>query len=98
MKYLMKRLMSLLLCLSMIIAWVPAGAATVSAVQSGNRTADPATLNQWQDYFGSDDLSTEFAGGVWTDKSVMLDGTRLGVGMKDGDSNFLIALSALAAN
>ena len=73
MKYLMKRMLSLILCLSMIIAWVPAGITQASAApaQVANRVADPNTMNQWEDYFGPDKLSTEFAGGVWTDKSVL---------------------------
>jgi len=34
--------------------------------------ADPATLN-WEDFFGPEKMDTEFAGGIWTDKSVFTD-------------------------
>ena len=102
MKYLMKRMLSLILCLSMIIAWVPAGITQASAapVQVANRVADPNTMNQWENYFGPDKLSTEFAGGVWTDKSVLTsaDDFMAQITMDDPENNFLIALSALAAN
>lgn len=98
MKYLSKRVLSLLLALSLILAWIPAS--ITSATEVDSRIADPATLNQWQDYFSATKLSTEFAGGVWTDKSVMTDASQFAanIPMNDPDNNFLIALSALAAN
>lgn len=96
----MKRILSLVLCLSMIAAWIPAEITSAAAAPADTRIADPATLNMWQEYFSSTDLSTEFAGGVWTDKSVMLNANELpnGVTMQDGQNHFLIALSAVAAN
>ena len=96
----MKRVLSLVLCLSMLAAWIPVGIAGVSAAEVDSRVADPATLNHWEEYFGSGNLSTEFAGGVWTDKSVMTDASqfRANIPMQDKDNHFLIALSAIAAN
>ena len=100
MKQLMKKALSLLLCLSLILAWIPAGAPRATAAEADRRVADNATLNQWQEYFGPNSLSTEFAGGVWTDKSVMTDASAFSanISMIDPENNFLIALSALAAN
>lgn len=100
MKQLTKRALSLLLCLSLILAWIPAGAPRASGAETDNRVVDDATLNQWQEYFSATGLSTEFAGGVWTDKSVMTDASQFmaDISMNDPANNFLIALSALAAN
>jgi len=79
------------------------------------RVADPSTMNDYVDWFLNPDtvgvdLSTENAGGVWTDKSVFaansipseLTGATSELDTKinvdnTGD-NFLVALSAIASN
>jgi len=73
--------------------------------------ADPSTMDVWKNYFSTGNdatnqklLSTEFAGGVWTDKSVFTaadaaNSTELPSGAKSiGADNFLVALSAIASN
>lgn len=70
-----------------------------------DRVVDNSTMDQWKTYFGPDHLDTEFAGAVWTDKSVFKDAGAFAnassvsgetVTMLDSD-NFLVALSAIAS-
>ena len=100
-----KRLISLLVCFAIIAACLPVFALDASAVSStlniveNSKKADPDTLDGWKYYFGPDKLDTEFAGAVWTDKSVFsaADADLPGVTLTDS-SNFLIALSAIGSN
>ena len=111
-----KRTVALLLCLAMLAAYLPGMVYHASAAGTDNRVADPHTLDQWQKYFGAMDgsyndvlLTTEFAGGVWTDKSVFtaadlpnqLTGPNYNgknIGVTDRGDNFVVALSAMASN
>ncbi len=102
----MKRLLSLVLCLALIAGLLPAVFAAASepvpfvlADQIESRVADPATLNDWQAFFGPDTKTTEYAGGVWTDKSVFtaVPSQFSTVTMDDADTNFLVALSAIGS-
>lgn len=91
------RILSMLICLVMIFGMIPVVA---SAAAADNRVVDPSTMDSWKTYFGPDKMSTENAGGVWTDKSVFKDNSAfasLGITMDDPDNNFLVALSALAS-
>lgn len=67
-----KRLLAMLLCIAMIAAYLPGIAQPVSAavVNQADKVVDLSTMDDWKALFGPDVLSTEFAGGVWTDKSV----------------------------
>ena len=121
MKKLSKRIFSLLLCLALIASCLPATLLTASAEPNiaaleATRVTDPSTIDQWKQYFGTQTnhpngvtLSTEFAGGVWTDKSVFTPDnipqelTRAqykgkSFPMTDKGDNFLVALSGLASN
>ncbi|MBE7065527.1 MAG: hypothetical protein E7384_06940 [Ruminococcaceae bacterium] len=94
-----KRFISVMLCIALIITYLPT---TVFAAPDTNitRTADPSTMDGWKDFFLQDVLSTENAGGVWTDKSVFTDASAFdqsGITMT-GDDSFLVALSAIASN
>jgi len=103
-----KRSTSVLLILSMMIALLPTLA--VNAVTSGPSyvlESDEATLDDWKNYFGDGVLDTENAGRIWNDKSVFTDPSVLGqlvdvtgaaTQISVGDNNFLVALSAIAAN
>lgn len=73
----LQKVLSVLLCFAMVIVWLPGSVFTVEAVSEAARVTDPHTLDQWKLYFGPRTgdpngvtLSTEYAGGVWTDKSV----------------------------
>ncbi len=106
----LKKTLSLLLVLALLITCLPLSViAADTQVQSiVDREVDPTTMDAWKQYFlpTSGALSTENAGGIWTDKSVMLDASAF-AGSKDlhghtmsmTDSNsFLVALSAIASN
>ena len=112
-----RRLLSLVLCLLMVASYLPAS--ILSAVSEGaqtpgtlqlNKVADPSTKDGWQGYFGTgNNISTDNAGGIWTDKSVFTDasafsnittdsqGNPVSITMKDSN-DFLVALSAMASN
>lgn len=64
-----KRLMAALLCFAMVAAYLPAMAIGASAAPATG-VVDPPTIDGWHQYFGPDVMSTEYTGGVWTDKSV----------------------------
>ena len=91
--------------LSMVLA-VSSISLTAMADDSNvnGKVTDPSTIHDWKNFFK--DETTEFAGGVWTDKSVFesvsefetsLGNTEMDIKMESED-NFLVALSALASN
>ena len=96
---LIRRATSLLLCVALLITYIPL--TILSAEDTAiSRIADDPTIDHWKKLFGPDVLSTENAGGVWMDKSVFTDASAFngtGIAMKDANS-FLVALSAIAAN
>lgn len=99
------KLLSVLLCLAMVLSYIPVMAATAVTTGStmdyvaSSKKSDPGTLNNWEKYFGPNVLSTEYSGAVWTDKSVFTSATAELPGATLTDSNnFLVALSAIAAN
>ena len=68
-----KRLLSLILCVAMIASFLPQmdlSAKAISVQEISDKTVDPSTLEGWMDYFGPDVISTEYTGGIWSDKSV----------------------------
>ena len=113
-----KRILAMLLCIALLAVYLPSGILPVSAEPSDSYSAvvDAHTLEKWREYFGQMtnhaqdvELTTEYAGGVWTDKSVfkvseipslLTDATYNGEGiqMEDKGDNFLVALSAIASN
>jgi len=119
----MKKLIAVLLCVLMAFGSLPQTIAMAAGFPTGttpgtaktvggyNKVVDTATVNGWEDYFSQSPLTTENAGGVWSDKSVFNQALDLknaeGVtnqanaaynNMKVGPDNFLVALSAIAAN
>lgn len=99
---LVNRITSVFLAIAILFTVIPLTAWAVSAASiDSNRVADPSTMDSWKDFFPiTGDISTENAGGVWTDKSVFIDATAFnGLGISQNDPNsFLVALSAMAAN
>ncbi len=96
-----KRLMSLVLCAALVLAYIPAAASAADvAANYYNRVVDVNTMDNWVKYFDPNDVNTSNAGGVWTDKSVFKDADVFDgkITMLDSNKNFLTALSALAAN
>lgn len=105
----LERALSWVLTLAMVLSLVPAiSMQSIAAADDFivERIADDSTMDQWKVYFGPDHLDTEFAGAVWTDKSVFKDASAFSgavslrnerVTMLNPD-NFLVALSAIASN
>ncbi len=98
-KGLFKRALSGFLALVMVVMLIP----IVSAVKPevvADRVVDPSTMNGWAEWFGNSVKHTENAGGVWADKSVFTDASQFpeNTVTLDDESNFLVALSAIAAN
>lgn len=82
---------------------------TLLAAPADTRVVDPSTMTDWQNWFGPSVLNTENAGGVWGDKSVFLNADDFNDALENGvadypidmtpdGTNFLVALSAIAAN
>lgn len=96
------RITSVFLAVAILFGLIPLTALTASAASvNSNRAADPSTIDGWKQFFPiTGDISTENAGGVWTDKSVFLDASAFeGLGItQDEQDSFLVALSAMAAN
>ena len=114
-----KRMIAALVALTLIMANIPVTmlAAEETAVVSdyADRLTDPATLNSWKKYFGalSDpnlSLTTEYAGGIWSDKSVFVpdevpaeltgavSAENTNITIADSGKNFMVALSAISSN
>lgn len=112
----LKRLFSFLLALVLVASYLPvarqASAATTGNAfgETGNKVTDPASVNDWKNFFDIEDaanLNTDFAGGVWTDKSVFnsvadytdaTDENDNNIPLSIDPNNFLVALSAIASN
>jgi len=104
MSKLFKKTLSLIVCLAMVLSYLPQLPLHASAadqmlnIVSGSKKADPSTIDGWEAYFGSGKMDTEFAGAVWTDKSVFDDESQDLPGVRlDNDNNFLVSLSAIAS-
>ena len=97
----LKRGLSLLLCVLLCVGLLPfALSEKVHATEnSDTRIVDPSTIDGWKTLFSSDNLTTEYAGGIWTDKSVFTSADTFGgkIQMQNDKENFLVALSALAS-
>ena len=95
-KSLFKRMVSLLVCMALIVSYLPMVTRAEEADASG-RVADASTMDSWKELFLGTPLHTENAGTVWTDKSVFTDAAAFeGITMTDADS-FLVALSAMGS-
>ena len=98
---LFNRVLSLALAICMIALMVPTGILPRANAAGGDSIiADADTIDVWKHHFSEDKLSTEHAGGIWTDKSVFTSATNpfSGIAIERADRNFLISLSALASN
>ncbi len=92
------RFLSIVLCVAMLIGFVPLSMLSANAATVGiERFVDADTLDNWRTYFLSSDITTENAGGIWTDKSVLTSGFS-GIPFNDKGDNFLVALSAIGSN
>ena len=104
------RIVSLILAVAIMLVSLPMMAATAAPASEyiiGEKVADPSTFDSWKELFPAN--NTEWAGRVWTDKSVFTDGSSftgltdangnpVSIDMHDQNNNFIVALSALASN
>ena len=97
-----RKVAAIALSLLMVFTMIPTIAIPTFAAENDTRVVDPSTIDNWQRYFGVNEdgtYNTINAGGIWTDKSVFKDTSSLqGVSMNEADENFLVSLSAIAAN
>lgn len=96
----MKRILSILMCLVLLVNCLPAAVVYADNVNPDNRVADPSTMDTWRELFLPDPLTTNNAGAVWTDKSVFTDAAAFaGTGIvQNRKDSFMVALSAIASN
>lgn len=93
---------SLVLCLALILSSLPIFTNMAYAADGTpfDKVVDANTMNGWTKYFDLEFLSTENAGGVWTDKTVLANAdvfAGTGITMLDDEKNFLTVLSTIAA-
>lgn len=97
-----QRIMSMGLAFVLTISLVPVFVLGAEGEEGSlyNRVVDANTMDNWEKYFDMDVYGTANAGGVWTDKSVFTNADAFNgkITMKDGEKNFLTALSAISAN
>ncbi len=94
-----KRILAMLLSLVLILSVMPVLGLPARAAGTTATVADANTMDEWQNAFLPNGLpSTDYAGAIWTDKTVMTAGSDLPAGVSVDADNFLIALSALATN
>ncbi len=96
------KLISVFLCVALLISCIPMAVMAASSGRASyiTRIADPATADGWEEFFLPSDgtITTENAGGIWTNKSVYTDASALGnITMTDADG-MLVALSTIASN
>lgn len=108
-----KRITAMLLAITILLVAIPVimFPASAAGIVMGEKTSDPSTLDSWKDLFPAD--STEQAGRIWTDKTVLSDptdiaaafgtlkdvnGNRTSITLNDENNHFLVTLSALASN
>ena len=71
------RFMSIILCLTLILTYIPMATLTASganANQAGNAVADNGTAYTYENMMGTESDGNRYAGRVWADKSVYTDG------------------------
>ncbi len=101
----LKKGLSLLLVITMVATMMPIVSAMAAPI-ADTRVTDPSTLDGWVSVFGdptSSVISTENAGSVWTDKTVLKDAQAFaginGITLDGADNrSMLVALSAMGSN
>ena len=96
-----KRVWSLVVCLAMVLSYLPLSALAAEPTKTEGWIVDPSTMDSWREFFPTEgEISTENAGGVWMDRSVFAEATEfssMGISVTRDDS-LLVALSAIGSN
>ncbi len=91
-----KRFLSVLLCLALIITYIPmsiAGRRAQADISSESIVTDLGTADTWETMMGTDADGNRYAGRVWADKSVYTDGQTVMLNNKGtADSKFTASL------
>ena len=90
-----KRWIAMFLSVAIVFSLLPA-VQTNAVVVDNSQIVDDSTMDSWMTFFDPENIKTDHAGGIWTDKSVFKDSPFSGITI--GQDNFLVALSALASN
>ena len=72
-----KRMLSLLLCMVLLVGYVPLNAKAVGTLSESaieQTVTDPGTAHSWETMMGTEKDGNRYAGRVWVDKSVYKDG------------------------
>ncbi len=101
-----KKILSAFLSFVMVFSMVQCLTLGSFAATADTRVVDNSTMDDWKNYFGENVLSTQNAGKVWTDKSVLKEGFTVGSGANEvtisldsqDNESFLVVLSAIASN
>lgn len=96
----LQRALAMAICMVMVFGMIPAVQNAVTAAEGTAGKVDASTMDSWKTFFDPANVSTEHAGGIWTDKSVFNSAAafpNMGISLQKQD-HFLVALSALAAN
>ncbi len=96
-----KKWLSLVLCAALLVTVFPVAVFAAQGFSAQSRISDTSTMDGWKNYFPvTGTITTENAGGVWTDKSVFTDASAFkGTGITmDSTDSFLVALSAIGSN
>ena len=73
----LKRMLSLLLCMVMLVSYLPHHVKAVGTSSAGalaQTVTDPGTAHSWETMMGTEEDGNRYAGRVWVDKSVYQDG------------------------
>lgn len=107
-----RRLLSIFLAAAMLLTYLPTVSLASSAAigsaykgDGGSKISDPDTSGKYPEFLG-ENTSTEYAGRIWTDKSVFTDdvtlvlsddeATTIRLNENENGEDFLVAYSALA--
>ncbi len=96
-----QKILSVFLCLTLIMSYLPTFSLVASAAEDDSITtvADSSTMNGWQNFFPmGENINTENAGGIWTDKSVFTNDDAFSDITMTEKNSFLVALSAMGSN
>ncbi len=107
----LKRVLALTLAVCILAIGVPFAAFADEVPLDYKASTDPATVNDWKQFFGPDQATTVNAGSVWTDKSVFTSVDEFTAATDENentealrnlalleDESFLVALSAIASS
>jgi len=74
----MKRVMSIILCVALLVGYVPLRTLAAEVLLSEQSVAgfvtDPGTAHSWESMMGTEADGNRYAGRVWVDKSIYKDG------------------------